>query len=68
MRTPQEKIIDTTQCRRQNGQCAYGDWEPLADAPAAVRKAIVERRIADGLPVGTFHIGGQAWVYRQVAP
>lgn len=73
----EHQIIETTECRRHNGQCEYGDWLPLADAPEPVQDAISsevgeamhagmrheERENTDD--AGTVDVGGQRWVYRR---
>lgn len=37
-----QQIIETTEARRHNGQCEYGDWLPIGDeaVPAYIRDAI----------------------------
>lgn len=73
------QIIETTEVRRHNGQCEYGDWEPLADQPPHVIEAVADE-IAEAMfrdirhePAadentddgGTVQVGGMRWVYRR---
>lgn len=74
------QITTTTECRRHNGQCEYGDWMDLTDdrVPPHVADAIVDeiveaqcrdvrREAHDGSDCdsGRVNVGGQVWVYRR---
>ena len=71
-----ERIIDSTEVRRHNGQCEYGEWYDLSseDVPNHVREAVADE-IADAMrresessnteDSGKIDIGGQTWVYRR---
>lgn len=75
-----QKILETTEARRHNGQCEYGDWLPLLDeaVPTHIRDAIADE-IAEAMfrdtrheatagntdDAGEVNVGGQRWVYRR---
>ena len=73
-----EQIVETTEVRRHNGQCAYGDWIALSDAPASVQEAIADE-IAEAMSrdmrrepeqantddAGSVEFGGDRYVYRR---
>lgn len=73
----EQQIIQTTEARRHNGQCGYGEWEPLADLPehvaAAIADEVAECMAADMRresrintdEAGLVEIGGQGWEYRR---
>lgn len=74
----EDQIVETTEVRRQNGQCEYGEWMELSDAPEHVQEAvsdeIAERMHADMRrekvrtntdDSGMVDIGGEKWVYRR---
>ncbi len=44
--THYEMIVNSTEVRRHNGQCAYGEWEPLDDQFPSVIDAVVEEILA----------------------
>ena len=75
------QIESTTEARRHNGQCEYGEWVSLADLRddglAHVASAIGDE-VADAMcrdmrrepstntdEAGELVIGGQRWVYRR---
>jgi len=76
----EQQIIDTTEVRRHNGQCAYGEWLDLSDedVPAAVREAVADE-IAEAMcrdmrraapagntdAAGRVNVGGIIWIYRR---
>lgn len=72
-----QQIIETTEVRQHNGQCAYGAWEPLDEQYPHIRNAIVDeilacmhrdmrRESSDNTDEsGTVEIGGQRWFYRR---
>ena len=73
-----QQIIDTTEVRRHNGQCEYGEWEPLNEQTPDIVEAISDE-IVDAMcrdmrreptakntdETGIVNIGGQSWVYRR---
>lgn len=73
-----EQVMTTTEIRRHNGQCEYGEWLQLEDAPVAVVEAVADevleamchemrhepqRENTDD--AGSVEVGGQRWVYRR---
>lgn len=64
-----ESIIARTEVRRHNGQCAYGDWMPLADQCNSLQEVvlteIIESQFADSEPAEQINHGGQIYVIRQ---
>jgi hypothetical protein len=72
-----QQIIETTEVRQHNGQCAYGAWEPLEESYLHVQAAIADEILAcmtrdmrressaNTDESGTVEIGGQRWVYRR---
>lgn len=66
MKTIREEIIESTEARRHNGQCAYGEWMPLEDAPEYVQEVVadeVAEHPTEG--AGTIEVGGERWIYRR---
>ena len=76
----EQQIIDTTEVRRHNGQCAYGEWLDRSDedVPAAVREAVADevveamcrdmrREPSSGNTddAGRVNVGGMIWLYRR---
>jgi hypothetical protein len=75
-----EQIIETTECRRHNGQTAYGKWMPLADADPYIQDAVADT-IAECISAdmkhqpspdesntdesGRIDVGGEIWIYRR---
>jgi hypothetical protein len=72
-----EAIISTTEVRRHNGQCAYGQWMPLDEQFDEVVEAIVaeilectcrdmrhEESNGNTESRGRVVVGGQVWLYR----
>lgn len=70
-----DQIVETTEARRHNGQCEYGDWMPLEECPADVVEAIADE-VAECMSADMRHesrtnidshgmvvVGGQRWVY-----
>lgn len=75
------QIVETTEVRRCNRECEYGEWIPLADdgVPANVREAVVDSvieaicRDMKGLdPLentderGMVLVGGARWAYKTI--
>lgn len=71
------QIIETTEVRRHNGQCAYGEWLPLADLPSSVQEAISDEIVEATCremrrephrntdESGRVDVAGQSWLYRR---
>lgn len=73
-------IVTTTEIRRSNGQCEYGDWLALdsEDVPTHIREAIADE-VAEAMcrdmprephgdctdEAGEVCVGGERWVYRR---
>ena len=76
----EQQIVDTTEVRRHNGQCEYGEWVDLTseDVPQVVRQAVAEE-IAEAMcrdirhqpsggnpdEEGMVLVGSETWVYRR---
>jgi hypothetical protein len=73
----EQQIIETTEVRQHNGQCAYGAWTPLEEEHLHVQAAITDeilacmhrdmrRESSDNTDEsGMVELGGQRWVYRR---
>lgn len=75
--THYEIIVNSTEVRRHNGQCAYGEWIPLEDClstevieevageiiSAMFRDMRQEARSGNTDESGMVEVGGQMWVY-----
>lgn len=59
-------IIASIEVRRHNGQRAYGEWEPLREAPFEVREEVVCCVFEMSEDAGTVEVGGQKWVFRRI--
>lgn len=78
MASLEDQIMETTEVRRHNGQCPYGPWLPLADAPEPVQ-VDVSAEVAEAMfgdmrqtqargntdTTGTVNVGGNLWQYRR---
>jgi hypothetical protein len=63
----EKAIHESTEVRRHNGQCEYGEWIPLTDSddlPAAVVEAVTDE-VVEGNDAGEVVVGGRTWVYRR---
>ena len=74
------QIAETTEARRHNGQCEYGEWLPLTDdaVPSHIRDAVADE-VAEAMSrdmrrepaeentdeAGSVNVGGERWVYRR---
>ena len=63
-----EQITETYEVRRNNGQCDYGQWIPLADDDAESCREEITDIIAEhsDLATDTVEVRGQRWTYRRV--
>ena len=72
------QIIETTEVRQHNGQCAYGPWIPLAEAEPHVREAVSDEVAETWMrdvrhepatentdDAGRVEVGGEIWLYRR---
>lgn len=68
----EEQVVETTEVRRHNGQCAYGPWYPLSSDrlyPSerdAIVSEIVEVSGTNTDESGRVEIDGATWIYRRV--
>lgn len=76
-----QQIVSTTEVRRHNGQCAYGDWLDLGDeaVPGYVRDEVADEIVEAMLrdvrrephvggntdEGGRINVGGEIWIYRR---
>ena len=76
-----DQIVETTEVRRHNGQCAYGECLDLSDeeVPEHVREAVTDE-VAEAIcrdmrrephpagntdDAGRVEVGGVVWLYRR---
>lgn len=73
-----DQIIETTEVRRHNGQCGYGPWIGLVEAPPHVQEVVSdeivealsrdlrhEAKDANTVEHGNVEVGGVKWLYRR---
>lgn len=59
------KIIAEFEVKRHNGQCPYGEWIPLPEAPQGLWEEVVGQVLKTDDDYGEAEVGGQKWVFRR---
>jgi hypothetical protein len=58
-----DSTLENVKVCRNNGQCDYGSWMSIDEAPGWVRQLVAEQIIEEGLECGTAEQGGSRWTW-----
>jgi hypothetical protein len=52
--------------RRHNGQCEYGEWKPVGEAPSWVGELAADQAIEENVKSGRVEKGGSIWIWKEI--